>query len=266
MVLLPSELIRALVRGYGGAALIMIILAGLGLGSPCMAGPQLNATEILEKVENLHRGLFSHGFMTMDIQTTHWHRVIFAEFWTQGKDRTLIKVLTPEKEKGTAILRSGAEVWNYLPRVKRLVKLPTSMMSAPCLGAHFNYDDLVKESRMAQDYQVQITFMGSRDSEPVLDITCIPKPGIAVIWGKIIVTVRQSDYLPLSLCYFDDADRQVRIMTFSDLKKFDGRTLPSRLTVAMTGKPAERTVLTYQDISFRHPVSERFFSPQTLQD
>jgi hypothetical protein len=266
MFLLPSELIRTLVKGSGRVALVMIILAGLRLESPGAAGPQPSATEILEKVENLHRGPSSHGFMTMDIQTSHWHRVISAEFWTQGQDRTLIKILTPDKEKGTAILRSGAEVWNYLPRVKRLVKLPTSMMSAPCLGAHFNYDDLVKESRLAEDYQVQITFRGSRDNEAVMEITCIPKPGLAVIWGKIIVTVRQSDYLPLSLCYFDDAGHQVRTMAFSDVKKFDGRNLPSRLTVAMTGNPAERTVLTYQDISFRHPVSERFFSPQTLQD
>jgi len=266
MALLFSEPGRTVVRGFLGAALLLTLWAGLGRPSPCLAAPQPDAKAILEKVEDLHRGQTSHGLMTMDIKTAHWHRVILVEFWTRGKERTLIKVLTPEKEKGTAILRSGAEVWNYLPRVKRLVRLPTSMMSAPCLGAHFNYDDLVKESRLVKDYQVQITSGGGREGGRNLEITCIPKPGAAVIWGKIIVTVRRADYLPLSLRYFDDAGRLVRTMTFADLTKFDNRTLPSRVIVALAGQPEERTVLTYQEISFRHPVPDHLFSPQSLHD
>jgi hypothetical protein len=258
---LLSVMWRLGLRATGCIFLATLLLIGLGTASPGLAATQPNAKAILEKVEDLHRGSASHGFMTMDIKTAHWHRVIFAEFWTQGKDRTLVKVITPEKEKGTAILRSGPEVWNYLPRVKRLIKLPTSMMSAPCLGAHFNYDDLVKESRLAEDYQVDITHRGERDGEKILEITCVPKPGAPVIWGKIVVTVRQSDYLPLSLRYFDDTGRLIRTMTFSHLRKFHGRTLPSQVTVAMAGRPGEATILTYQDISF-----QRIFSPENLRD
>jgi hypothetical protein len=260
-----AEIGRPVIRAAGGVLLTIVFLTGLGPTSPGLASHQPTARQILEKVENLHRGSASHGFMTMDIKTAHWHRIIFAEFWTQGKDRTLIKVLTPAKEKGTAILRSGPQVWNYLPRVKRLIKLPTSMMSAPCLGAHFNYDDLVKESRLAENYNLQITYRGLREGEPVLEITCVPKAGVPVIWGKIIVTVRRSDYLPLSFRYFDDAGRLVRTMSFAQFKKFDGRTVPSRVTVVVTGKPGEKTVLTYEDISFRPSGLPGRFSPEKLR-
>lgn len=246
-------------------ALMVFFLVSLWETSFCQAAGSPTAKEILDKVEDLHRGTASQGFMTMDIKTAHWHRILMAEFWTKGRDRTLMKILSPEKDKGTAILRSGGEVWNYLPRVKRLVKLPSSMMSAPCFGAHITYDDLVKESRLAEEYQVSITFTGARDGEPVVEITCLPKAGAAVVWGKIIITVRQGDYLPLSLRYFDDEGRLVRTMTFSLHQQFEGRSLPSRVTVLMADRPGEWTVMTYQDISFRQPISDGIFSPQNLQ-
>jgi outer membrane lipoprotein-sorting protein len=261
-----SEASQGGAKGALILALIVFSVISFGAKSTCQAAGPPTPKEILEKVEDLHRGRSSHGFMTMDIKTSHWHRIIFAEFWTKGKDRTLIKILTPKKEKGTAILRSGSEVWNYLPGVKRLIKIPTSMMSAPCLGAHFNNDDLVKGSRVAKEYQLRITYTGSRDGEEVVEITCLPKLRAAVVWGKIIVTVRQSDYLPISLRYFDDEGRLVRTMRFSHLKSFEGRSLPSRVTMTVADKPGESTIMTYHDISFRHPIPDRIFSPQNLQD
>jgi hypothetical protein len=77
-------------------------------------------------------------------------------------------------EKGTATLRVGNDLWNYLAKVKRLIKLPSSMMSASWMGSHFNNDDLVKESRMAEDYRSEITFTGEREGRDVIELTCLP--------------------------------------------------------------------------------------------
>ena len=120
----------------------------------------LTAKEILDKVDDLYRGTSSHGKMTMEVVTSHWNRTLSLEFWSKGKDKSLVRILAPLKEKGTATLRSGNEIWNYLPKVNRVVKLPSSMMSASWMGSHFTNDDLVKQSRFADDYTFEVTRQG----------------------------------------------------------------------------------------------------------
>ena len=89
-----------------------------------------SAREILDHVDDLFRGTSAHGRATMTIRTEHWERSLTMEVWSEGKERSLIRILAPVKEKGTATLKSGTEIWNYLPKVKRVIKLPSSMMSS----------------------------------------------------------------------------------------------------------------------------------------
>ncbi len=153
----------------------------------------LSAKEILDKVDDLYRGESSHGKMSMTIVTAHWTRNLELEFWNKGKDKSLIRILAPEKEAGTATLRVGNEIWNYLPKVNRVIKLPSSMMSASWMGSHFTNNDLVKESRFTEDYNFEKSFEGVRGDRKVIEIDCQPKPEAAVVWGKVVVTVRHRD-------------------------------------------------------------------------
>ncbi len=229
------------------------------------AAGELSAQEIMDRLEDLHRGESSHGFMTMAIDTAQWKRTLFLEYWIKGKDKSLFRIVTPEQEKGTAILRSGKDVWNYLPRVKRTIKVPLSMMSASCMGSHFNNDDLVKVTRVTADYDCSISFSGVRDGREVVEITCVPKPRASVVWGKITVVVRRADYLPVSMQCYDEEGKLVRTTTFSEVKKMGGRSLPSRLTVTVAFKPGEKTVVTYHDIAFNVNLSDKLFTQESLQ-
>lgn len=221
--------------------------------------------EILDKVDDLFRGKSSHGKMTMTIKTANWERALSLDFWSEGKEKSLIRILAPKKEKGTATLRSDNDIWNYLPKVKRTIKLPSSMMSASWMGSHFTNDDLVKESRMADDYTFQETFRGMRDGREVLDITCHPKPEAAIVWGKVIMTVRTEDYLPLYSKYYDEDMKLARTMIFSDIKTLGGRTLPVLMTVEPEDKPGEKTEVLYHEIEFNIDLPADTFTLRSLQ-
>jgi len=249
--------------------LALILLLGLALALP--AGPvraeetSLSAKEILDKIDDLYRGQASHGRMSMAITTAHWTRTLELEFWSQGKDKSLIRILAPTKEKGTATLRVGSDLWNYLPKVKRVIKLPSSMMSASWMGSHFTNNDLVKESRMAEDYTFEVSFQGRRRGEDLIEVTCLPKPEAAVVWGKVLVEVRLSDYQPLLLTYFDEVMKPARTMTFAEYKTLGGRLLPARMTIVPADKPEEKTVVEYQTIEFEPELAPEVFSLRNLQ-
>jgi outer membrane lipoprotein-sorting protein len=225
----------------------------------------LSPKEVLDIVDDLYRGKSSHGKMEMIITTAYWKRTLGLEFWSKGKEKSLIRMLAPKKEKGTTTLRSGNDIWNFLPKVKRVIKLPSSMMSASWMGSHFTNDDLVKESRMADDYTFEISFEGERDGLEIIEISCHPKPDAAVVWGKVMVTVRRDDYTPLDIKYYDEDFKLARTMTFSEVGTVGDRTLPKVLTVLPADKPKERTVIRYSHINFDLELRDDLFSIRTLQ-
>jgi len=238
----------------------LLVLAG----TTALAGP-LTARQILDRVDDLFRGDSSRGRMTMIITTRHWKRTLTLEFWSKGKTMSLIRILAPLREKGTATLRVGKNLWNYLPKVNRVIKLSSSMMSASWMGSHFTNDDLVRESRMADDYTFRITFQGRRAGREVVDLTCIPKPDAAVVWGKVVVTVRAGDYLPLVIKYFDEDMKLARTMTFTQVGDLGGRRLPRVMRVVPADKPDEATVVRYERLKFNLGLSDDLFSLRNLQ-
>src|SRR5438552_59463 len=74
---------------------------------------------LLDRVDDLLRGRSSHGTMTMRVVTPRFTRELTLEQWSRGKDQFLVRILEPKKERGTATLRSGQDIWNYLPKVAR---------------------------------------------------------------------------------------------------------------------------------------------------
>ena len=48
------------------------------------------------------------------------------------------------------------DIWNYLPKVDRTIKVPVSMMAGSWMGSHFTNDDLVNESIWEPSYPTLI--------------------------------------------------------------------------------------------------------------
>jgi outer membrane lipoprotein-sorting protein len=240
------------------------LLVILVLAAPAQAG-QLTARQILDRIDDLYRGDSAKGRMSMSVTTQHWKRTLVMRFWSLGKEHSLVRVLSPKKEQGTATLRVKKNIWNYLPKVKRVIKLPSSMMSASWMGSHFTNDDLVKESRMADDYTYEISFQGERGGREVVELELIPKPEAAVVWGKVLVLVDRKNYHPVKLDYFDEDLALTRTMFFESPKDLGGRKVPTVVRMVPLDKPGEFTLVTYHEAEFNLGLEPDFFSLRTLQ-
>ncbi len=157
----------------------------------------VNVKEILTKVDKLYRADNSYARVEMKIVNPDWERTMLMDVWSLGLNKTFIRILSPAKDKDVATLRIGRDMWNYFPKIDKVMRIPPSMMMGSWMGSHFNNDDLVKGSRLSDDYNLKITFQGRRDSEDIIEITLTPKPNAPVVWGRIIATARTSDWQPL---------------------------------------------------------------------
>ena len=210
----------------------------------------LNPRKILDSVDDIYRSNTSHGILTLAVTTTNWQRTLTLEQWSKGKNKHLIKVLKPKKEKDLATLRVDTNVWNYMPKVKKVVKIPSSMMSSSWMGSHFSNDDLVKQSRMVKDYDYSTSFEGIRDGIDIVEITCVPKMNAAVVWGKVEVIVYKEDFIPLRLIYYDEDLNLSRKLEFSNIQIIDNKKIPLKMQMVPENEPGESTTIQWKEIKF----------------
>ena len=226
----------------------------------------LNPEKILNNVDDIYRSDSSHGILTLAVKTINWQRTLTLEQWSKNKNKHLLKVLRPKKEKDLATLRVDNNVWNYMPKVKKVVKIPSSMMSSSWMGSHFTNDDLVKQSRMVKDYDFSISFEGIRDGIDIVEITCIPKKNAAVVWGKVEVIVYREDYIPFSIMYYDEDLKLSRKLEFSNIQTVNGKKIPLQMQMTPMEEPEESTIIQWKEIKFDLTINDDFFSLRNLQE
>ena len=241
------------------AALLLLLTLPAAVGASEESTPR----EILDRFDDLYRRDSSRAVMAMTVVTEHWTRELKLEAWSQGREKSLFRILSPRKEKGTATLKSGRQMWNYLPKVDRVIKVPSSMMGGSWMGSHFTNDDLVKESRMAEVYDFEYD---EPPGEGEIAVVCIPRPDAAVVWGKVVVRVRSADWMPVAVEYFDEDMEPARTMSFGDYREVGERLLPLRIRIAPADEPGEHTEVRYEEIEFDLPLAEDLFSLRSLRE
>lgn len=237
---------------------LVVITLWLAIASPVCA---LDIEALVREVEQQYMGASSHALTTMQVKTEHWQRTLEMEAWSLDRDYFIIRILDPAKERGVATLKRDREVWNYLPKVDRVIKVPPSMMGGSWMGSHITNDDLVKANHIEKDYDLRLI----EETETHYVVECLPKPEAAVIWGKIIYHIRKEPKVPEKVDYYDEEMALVRQLIFDDVQTIDDRAIPLRLTVQPLEKPEETTILHYRDLSFDIGLEESFFSLRNLK-
>jgi hypothetical protein len=246
--------------------LLPVLLAAspaLLVASPA-AGAEPTLEELLDAADDVNRGTSSHGVMEMQVKTARYERSMKMEIWSQGEDRSLVRILEPAKEKGVSTLRSGDNIWNYLPNVDRTVKVPAGMMGGAWMGSHFTNDDLVKGSRMADDYTYTLAAKPGAGGSDRYRIDLVPKPDAPVVWGKVEVEI-SAEKLPLAIRYYDEKAVLIRTLVFEEVKVLDGKKMPTVQRVVPADKPGESTLVRVVTMDFDVSLPETTFSLQSLR-
>lgn len=235
--------------------------------SPCLqadTGEDPRAREIVQRMDNLYRSDSSEATMEMVITTPHWQRTLKVRSWSRGTHHTFLRILEPRKERGMATLRVGNEMWNYLPKTDKVMKIPPSMMMGSWMGSDFTNDDLVKEFTFLEDYRFAMTEV-ENPRPGVLYVKCVPKPDLPIVWGHIVTAVREKGYLPLWQKFYDEKGTLMREITFSEEKTFGTRTIPAVMTLVPVRKEGRSTVVRYLDARFNITVDKNTFTLRHLR-
>lgn len=241
----------------GQSLLLTFLLFNFALASAA----ELDLRSLIRSVEQQYSGESSEIEVEMLVKTGHWERRLKMKSWSLGREHFLVRILSPAKEKGVATLKVEREVWNYLPKVDRVIRIPPSMMGGAWMGSHITNDDLVKANHIDEDFDFSLL----AEDQQSWTIQGVPKPEAAVIWGKIVYRLQKEPLVPIQVEYFDEEGVLVRQIDFDDVQTVSGRTIPLRMTVLPVEKPQERTVMQYRQVQFDIDLVEDYFSLRQLK-
>ncbi len=250
-------------------ALLVSLLPVLASGAdPSLEG--IDAAAIVKLAERSMRGDTAQMKATMHITTPRWERTLRFRSWDDGRnDRSLTRILGPQKDKGTGFLRQGSTLWMYLPRVERTTRIPPSMMLQSWMGSDFTNDDLSRESSLVDDYEARA--LGARELEgtQALGVELLPHEDAPVVWAKIEAWITADGYAPFLFLYYDEDKpgefELIRRMQFSDVRRVDGRNVPHLWSMEPIDKPGHLTVITLEEIRFDQKLADSIFTQSNLK-
>lgn len=224
--------------------------------------PDIN--QVVDHLDKLYRSESSEAEVEMKIETPNWKRTLSMRMWSRGMNRTFIHILSPKKDAGISTLRIQTEMWNYFPKINKVMKVPPSMMMSSWMGSDFTNDDLVKESSFLDDYKASF-YKESNPSPQLFYLQLTPKKDTATVWGKIVITLRKEDWIPVKQVYYDEKGNMLRVMELKEIRNFGNRKIPAVMEMTPLNKKGNKTTVRYLNATFDHGIPNKIFTLRNLQ-
>jgi outer membrane lipoprotein-sorting protein len=217
--------------------------------------------DILKRMDKLYKSDTSMAIMTMKIVNPDWEREMKMKAWTKGLENSFITILYPNKDKGISTLKKDKEMWNYFPKINKVIKVPPSMMMGSWMGSDFTNDDLVKENTYLDDHVSKLV----SSENGIYEIELVPKRDTVSVWGKIVLKIEKKRLIPLEESFYNEKGEKVREILFDKVKKIGKNDIPLRLTLTPLKKQGHKTIVEYTEIKFDIKIPENTFSRKNLQ-
>ena len=243
----------------------LLLLASLCFTSTLTLSATPDPRNLIQQAMDHWRGTSSYSEMTMTIHRPDWERSMSMRSWTKGDKTSLVRVTEPKKDAGNGTLTKDNNMWTYAPKINRIIKVPSSMMSQSWMGSDFSNKDISKSTDIIDQYEH--TLLETRDSDgyTAYVIESIPHEDAAVVWGKEVVIIRD-DYIMLEQQFWDQDGTLVKTMKTHEIKTLGGRTVSSIIRMGKVEQPDEWTEMTIQDIDFDQSHTDSLFTLSSLRN
>ncbi|MBE9537920.1 MAG: outer membrane lipoprotein-sorting protein [Proteobacteria bacterium] len=203
--------------------------------------------------------------MTMIIHRPDWERSMTMRGWTQGDEQTLVRVVEPKKDAGNGTLMLDGKMWTFSPKINRVIKVPSSMMSQNWMGSDFSNKDISKTTDIVDQYAHTLIDQWEEGGHQIYTIQSVPHEDAAIVWGKEVLVIRD-DWVLLEQQFWDQDGVLLKSMKASDIKVMSGRTVATKLRMSKIETPGEWTELQTLEIEFDVDLASNVFTLSNLRN
>lgn len=226
------------------------------------------AEQIIERVTDIMspENAYSKGTQTI-ITSSGKERVFEMESWSAEKGKSILTRYTkPAAIRGQAflMLNNADDIWSYFPRTKRVRKLASHAKKQKMQGSDFTYEDMGGGDIFQKKFTSRILGVETRKGEAVWKMELLGISQEDPPYPKIILWVRQSDYFPIAMDYYDENDFNIKSLILSDIQVIED--FPTAMTMTMTdNKERSSTTMRTLEITYAWEPTKDFFSERNLK-
>lgn len=248
--------------------MVLMIAAALPVGTMA-AG--LTGDEILKKVDGILEAestIMEATMTTVDAKgvSKSSQMIIYVKKGADGKNRTLIHYLSPAVDKGTKFLSLGNvnQMWMYLPKVEKTIRIAGSMVKQSMMNSDFSYEDLMDRSNFSEFYTAQVLGNEAIDGENCYVLELKAKKGSAN-YRRLKLWVRQDNFIPAKEEFYSGSGKLIKVSTQTGITTMDGRLVPTRITFKDLDQKGHQTILIIENFRFKADIPERYFTTRFLE-
>jgi outer membrane lipoprotein-sorting protein len=241
----------------------LLLLFLLSSAGPTSAAD--DAKDIVRAAINHWRGVSSYSEMTMTIHRPDWERSMSMRAWTEGEDRSLVRVTAPARDRGNGTLMDDNRMWSYSPRVNRVIKVPSSMMNQSWMGSDFSNKDVSRADDIVDEYTHTLLGTTESDGHSVYEIESVPLEDAAVVWGREVLKIRD-DYVVIEHQFFDQDGLPVKSLVSLEIGEMGGRFVAIRQRMQKVETDGEWTEVLLDAIEYDIEVGDSLFTLSNLRN
>ena len=221
---------------------------------PAKAEP--TPAEVLQKVDAVMAPAEFEAKLTFVTHKARGDAVTFSMSFLKKADKFHSRFLAPADDAGSEVLRVGNDYWDYLPNLKRALKISAKQEFH---GGDFANSDMLTLD-MARDYTPALIDSGS----PEQWLLELKAKNDEVTYAQVKIRVRKSDGQPLEMEYYSSSGKLVRRMELSEQKSYGTLVRPSKMVMRNMLEPKRYSEVIYESLTLRKGLDDALFDQGSL--
>ncbi|MFT7068262.1 MAG: hypothetical protein ACJAZY_001143 [Spirosomataceae bacterium] len=86
-------------------------------------------------------------------------RTVSSKSYTEGDKKSFTEYLSPEREKGTKMLKLDDMLWIYSPSSDRTIQLSGHMLRQSVMGSDMSYEDVMEDRKLTEMYNRLLSYL-----------------------------------------------------------------------------------------------------------
>lgn len=225
----------------------------------------MTADEILKKVDANMIADTQIVSSEMIVYGKRKSRTIKSKGYSRGSDRHFTEYLSPEREKGTKMLKLEDRLWIYSPATDRIIQLSGHLLRQSVMGSDLSYEDMMEERKLTDIYTPSVLGIEELDNRQTYKMELLAKVE-DVSYYKRILWIDTARFVPLKEELYAKSGKLLKKTSLSEVKQIQGRWYPTKINYKDMLKDGQGTDFIVNEIIFNPVIADRLFLKSTLKN
>ncbi len=242
-----------------------IVVSGFVLAIAFGQSKQITAEELIKAMD---ANLYAKSRVLTSKMIVHGRRssrTIESRNWIKGVDQAYTEYLSPPREAGTKMLKSGDKLWTYSPQTDRVIQISGHMLRQSVMGSDISYNDMMEDRPLTDLYDATVEGSEMIDGRKHW-ILFLKAKETGLSYPKRRAWVDAESLLPTKEELYAKSGKLLKSTSMDGIKKIQGRWFPSRFIfkdeLKRNSKGTEWVIV---DIQFDVEIPEHIFSKAALR-